>query len=78
MTLCLETTSTPPRYPRHLLREVVIVDDSPPDLRMAVDFEDDLMLRGLKIIYVQLDGQLSVGAKRNLAVERCTGEAIVQ
>ena len=61
------------------LLERLAADRLPLELPDSAFLPGELMLlHDLKVIYVQLDDQLSVGAKRNLAVERCTGEAIVQ
>ena len=72
-------------YPAELINEVVVVDDSPPSLRVPMARGTDatnatvVNLPGLKVVFVMPplhDGQLSVGAKRNLALSYATGEVM--
>ena len=63
-------------YPANLIREVVIVDDSPTELKL--DLKPGLQtLDGLRLDVVLLEAQMSIGEKRNLAVARATGEILV-
>lgn len=57
-------------YPAHLIKEVIIIDDSPAPLRLTAP------QAAVKIDYVVLSEQISVGAKRNLAASRASGDVI--
>lgn len=62
------------------VHEVVIVDDSPSHTRVKgiePGWQDaDLAGGKLRVNYIVLQEQLSIGAKRNLAVEAATGDLI--
>ena len=58
-------------YPRELISEVVIVDDSPETLRVKPRDNEQL-----PVVYVPLSTQLSVGEKRNIAADRCTADVV--
>ena len=65
-------------YPRELLRELIVVDDSPLELRRLTGLmEGQQPLPFMNVVYVALDRQWSIGAKRNLAVSQATGSVIV-
>ena len=64
-------------YPAELIREVIVVDDSPPELRVPGLVEGSQQWDGLALKYILPAQLLSIGAKRNLAVEAATGEVIV-
>ena len=68
-------------YPRSKLREVVIVDDSPPALRVPGLTEGAQLFETkgaqLKVVYLTLPKLVSIGTKRNFAADEATGEVIV-
>ena len=71
-------------YPPSLISDVVVVDDSEQGIALddaAIGELSRKLLRpsggGPELKYVRVDDVLSVGAKRNLAVEHADGEVIV-
>ena len=80
-------TNSRPEFVRHALaaiarqdyaslREVIIVDDSPPELRLneLARGAQRHASSGLDVIYSVHDTPLSIGAKRNIAANLSTGE----
>ena len=65
------------RYPASLLREVVIVDDSPVDLRVPGLVAGAQSYGSLTVNYMPLAEPLPIGTKRNMAARACTGEVVV-
>ena len=63
-------------YPAELV-EVVIVDDSPAALRVDGLAAGAQRVGNVSVVYVVLSEQRSIGAKRNEAVRRATGEVAV-
>ena len=59
-------------YPRHLIKELIIVDDSP----VALQATDVMSLTWPRIVYTNLQERRSVGRMRNIAALRATGDVI--
>ena len=59
-------------YPRHLIKELIIVDDSP----AALQATDVMSLTWPRIVYTNLQERRSVGRMRNIAALRATGDVI--
>ena len=55
-------------YPKHLIKEVVIVDDSP----TALQATDLTQMPWPRIVYTSLEERRTVGRKRNIAAVRAT------
>ena len=65
-------------YPGELLREVVIVDDSPTELRQSGEtVTAAAAVNGPNYIYAALSVPESIGAKRNRAARLCTGDIVL-
>jgi cellulose synthase/poly-beta-1,6-N-acetylglucosamine synthase-like glycosyltransferase len=62
-------------YPRHKIKQVVVVDDSDAAFRLSAD--DFKLTPSVPVEYVVLEEPASVGAKRNLAAEQATGQVVV-
>ena len=60
-------------YPQELISEVVIVDDSPANLSLAELSPGLQDVDGLRVDYVRITDQRSIGEKRNIAVNHSTG-----
>jgi hypothetical protein len=60
-------------FPMALIKEVVIVDDSPPDLQVP----DIRIGTAFPVLYTTLSKPHSIGEKRNLAASRATGDVLV-
>jgi hypothetical protein len=64
-------------YPAALIKEVVVVDDSPAPLRAQGLHAGTQRHGGLTVHYVPLDHQASVGEKRNIAAARASGTVVM-
>ena len=71
-------------FPMENIKEVIIVDDSPVDLRSPVLHpglqsyaHENTTGISLPVSYIALDSQASVGSKRNMAAQQSTGDVIV-
>lgn len=62
-------------YPLSLV-DVLVVDDSPPELRLPLPVGSSVTPTGLRVNYVQLSALQSIGAKRNLGLQLATGEIV--
>ena len=66
-------------YPKGLLKEVVIVDDSPFHLRvpgLQLGSQRSPKTKDMNVVYVVLETPMSIGAKRNIALRYATGDVV--
>ncbi len=58
-------------YPMELINEIVVVDDSPDEFRLA-DLRDYQVAGIVPVVYVELEERASIGRKRNVGVSKST------
>lgn len=61
------------------IKEIVVVDDSGPEDKLSSESVISLrrLIDPVRLIYVHLVGNYSIGEKRNLAINRATGDVVV-